>query len=93
VAQLYRQFNHTFNDFEDRIGPFLVDRLAGVLETLVTSDYNYAQHIKEISMDTAYAGDPGERACREYSYEYSCGKFLNTLLLVALKKITALETF
>lgn len=44
-------------------------------------------------MDTAYAGDVGERACREYSYEYSCGKFLNTLLLAVLKKVTVLETF
>jgi hypothetical protein len=70
-----------------------VDRLAGILETLTTSDYNYARYIKEISLDTVYSGEAGERASREFKYDYSCGKFLNTLLLATIKKISALETF
>ena len=93
VAQLYRCFHHTFSDFEDRTGHGLTDRLASILETLVTSEANYAQYIKGIYMDTVFVGDAGERACREYSYEYSCGKYLNTLLLAVLKKIPLLETF
>ena len=70
-----------------------VDLLAGTLETLATSDYNYAGYIKKIEMDTAYAADAGERACREFSYEYSCGKFLNSLLLATIKRVRALDTF
>lgn len=80
-------------DDDSSNGQVAVDHLAGILETLTTSDYNYARYIKEISMDTASGGDSGERASREFKYEYTCGKFLNTLLLVTLRKVNALETF
>ena len=87
AAQLYRRLTHKFSDYDERPGHQPVDRLAGTLETLVTSDYNYAKYIREIKIDTVYGGESGERACKEYSYEYSCGKFLNTLLLTTLKNI------
>jgi hypothetical protein len=93
AAQLYRSLQHVFTDDDTRSGQLVVDRLAGILETLTTSDYNYARYIKEISLDTAYSGEAGERASREFRYDYSCGKFLNTLLLATIKKISALETF
>lgn len=93
AAQLYRTFTHIFNDDDFRGGATPVDLLAGTLETLATSDYNYARFMKRIEMDTAYAAEAGERACREYSYEYSCGKFLNSLLLATLKRTQALDEF
>ncbi|KAL1998910.1 hypothetical protein VTN02DRAFT_5396 [Thermoascus thermophilus] len=93
AAQLYRTFAHVLADDDSSNGQAAVDRLAGILETLTTSDYDYARYIKEISMDTASGGDGGERASREFKYQYTCGKLLNTLLLVTLRKVNALETF
>ncbi|KAK2780033.1 hypothetical protein FQN52_002258 [Onygenales sp. PD_12] len=93
AAQLYRSLSHVFTEDDTRTGHLAVDRLAGILDTLTTSDYNYATYIKEISLDTLHGGDAGERAAQEFKYEYSCGKFLNTLFLATIKKISALETF
>lgn len=39
------------------------------------------------------AGDKGEHAYRYYMYDSSCGKFMNTLFLLALRKARSLETF
>lgn len=38
------------------------------------------------------AGDKAETAYKPYLYSLSCGKFLNTLLLLTLRKAKALET-
>ncbi|KAL1962550.1 hypothetical protein VTN77DRAFT_9425 [Rasamsonia byssochlamydoides] len=92
AAQLYRTLSHVFTDDEKRDGQLSVDYLAGILETLTTADYNYARFIKEISIDTDTDAS-AEQAIREFKYEYTCGKFLNTLILATLKKITALESF
>ncbi|PGH28134.1 hypothetical protein AJ80_00024 [Polytolypa hystricis UAMH7299] len=92
AAQLYRSLSHVFSD-DTRSGQVSVDHLAGILETLTTSDYNYASYIKEISLDTAHAGEAGDMVAREFRYDYSCGKFLNTLFLATIKKVVSLETF
>lgn len=92
AAQLYRHLSHVFTNDERRDGRMSVDYLAGILETLTTADYNYASFIKEISID-ADTDSCAEQASREFKYEYTCGKFLNTLILAALKKTTALESF
>jgi hypothetical protein len=44
-------------------------------------------------MDTVSTGVKGEHAYKPYLYSASCGKFLNTLLSLTLKKAKALETF
>ncbi|PGH15918.1 hypothetical protein AJ79_02085 [Helicocarpus griseus UAMH5409] len=94
AAHLYRSLSHVFAEDDTRTaGQLAVDRLAGILETLTTSDYNYAAFLKEISLDTVHSGDAGERAASEFKYEYSCGKFLNTLFLATIKRIAALESF
>jgi hypothetical protein len=67
--------------------------LAGGLDTFTTSDYNYARYLKEIILETLTGGDKGERMYRHYLYDESCGKFMNTLFLLALRKAKALETF
>jgi hypothetical protein len=67
--------------------------LAGGLETLVTSDYDYAKYLKDIVLEPMNGGDKGERAYRYYMYDLSCGKFMNTLFLLALRKAKVLETF
>jgi hypothetical protein len=90
AAELYHNLNHSFN--EDQVTSKLsVDYLAGFLETLVTSDYNYAGHVKEVFVDTGYTAAKGEQACRQFGYDLTCGKFLNTLLLAALKRTKNLE--
>lgn len=84
--------NHTFT--EDPVSAKLsIDYLAGFLETLATSDYNYAGHVKEVFVDTGYAAGKGEQTCRQFGYDLTCGKFLNTLLLATLKRTDSLEGF
>lgn len=92
AAELYHDLNHTF--IEDPVSSILSkDYLAGFLETLATSDYNYAAHLKDVYVDTGYAASKGEQACRQFGYDLTCGKFLNTLLLAALKRTSGLESF
>lgn len=59
----------------------------------MTSDYNYASHLRDLSLDTLSAGGRAEQAYRPYLYKVSCGKFMNTLLLLTLRKAKALESF
>ncbi|KAI9741411.1 MAG: hypothetical protein M1818_004217 [Claussenomyces sp. TS43310] len=93
AQQLYRNFHIVFPDEDDPSYESPIDGLAGGLDTLATSDYNYAQFLKEIKLDTLSGGDKGERAYRHYTYDVSCGKFMNTLFLLTLRKARALESF
>ncbi|KAI3402165.1 hypothetical protein diail_94 [Diaporthe ilicicola] len=92
AAELYRNFHIVFPDEDDPAFDSPIDGLAGGLETFVTSDYDYAKHLRDISLDTLSAGDKAETAYKPYLYSVSCGKFLNTLLLLTLRKAKALET-
>ncbi|KAM7222771.1 hypothetical protein V8F06_001958 [Rhypophila decipiens] len=92
-VQLYRNFHIVFPDEDDPAYDTPIDGLAGGLDTLATSDYNYAKHLRDISLDTHSAGDKAELAYKPYLYSVSCGKFMNTLLLLALRKARSLETF
>ena len=93
AAQLYRNFHIVFPDEDDPAFDSPIDGLAGGLDTFVTSDYDYAKHLKDISLDTLSAGDKAETAYKPYLYNVSCGKFMNTLLLLTLRKARALESF
>lgn len=93
ASQLYRNFHIVFPDEDDPSYESPIDGLAGGLDTLVTSEYNYSQFLKEIVLDTLSGGAKGERAYRHYTYDLSCGKFMNTLFLLSLRKARALETF
>lgn len=92
-AQLYRNFHIIFPDDDDIQLDSPIDGLAGGLDTFTTSDYDYAKHLKDLSMDTLSAGVKGELSYQSYLYSASCGKFLNTLLCLTLKKAKALEAF
>ena len=63
------------------------------MDTFVTSEYNYAQHLRDISLDTLSAGDKAETAYKPYLFGVSCGKFMNSLLLLTLRKATSLDSF
>ncbi|KAK3390539.1 hypothetical protein B0H63DRAFT_557497 [Podospora didyma] len=93
AAQLYRSFHIVFPDEDDPAFDSPIDGLAGGLETFVTSDYDYGKHLKDLSLDTLSAGDKAEKAYKPYLYSVSCGKFMNTLLLLTLRKAKSLETF
>ena len=82
-----------FPDEDDPSADLPIDSLAAGLDTFVTSDYDYAQHLREIILESLSGGDKGERAYRQYLYDASCGKFMNTLLLLTLRKAKVLETF
>lgn len=93
AAQLYRNFHIVFPDEDDPAFDSPIDGLAGGLDTFVTSDYNYAKHLRDLSLDTLSAGAKAETAYKPYLYNVSCGKFMNTLLLLTLRKATKLESF
>ncbi|KAH0431396.1 F-box domain-containing protein [Colletotrichum camelliae] len=93
AAQLYRNFHIVFPDEDDPSFDSPIDSLAGGLETFVSSNYDYAQHLRDISLDTLSAGDKAEAAYKPYLYSASCGKFMNTLLQMTLQHAKSLETF
>ncbi|RYO84902.1 hypothetical protein DL766_001062 [Monosporascus sp. MC13-8B] len=93
AAQLYRSFHIVFPDEDDSSFDSPIDGLAGGLDTFVTSDYNYAKHLRDISLDTLSTGPKAELAYKSYLFNVSCGKFMNTLLLLTLRKAKSLDTF
>ncbi|KAI9642182.1 hypothetical protein NHQ30_008984 [Ciborinia camelliae] len=93
AAQLYRSFHIVFPDEKDSTNDTLVDSLAMGLDTFVTSDYDYSQYLKEIILETLTGGVKSQDLYSSYTYDTSCGKFMNTLLLLTLRKAKALETF
>ncbi|OTB11649.1 hypothetical protein K445DRAFT_321818 [Daldinia sp. EC12] len=93
AAQLYRNFHIVFPDEDDPYFDSPIDGLAGGLETFVASDYNYAKHLREFSLDTLSIGERAELAYKPYLASVSCGKFMNTLLLLTLRKARSLDTF
>lgn len=90
AAQLYRTIHYTFSDEEAENS---VELLASILETLASSNYDYAAHVKEIHITSAALGVRGGRAYRDYLYSGSGAKFLNLTLLMVLKRTIMLETF
>ncbi len=92
AAVLYRHFHLVFPD-DDFQFDTSVDYLARGLDTFVTSDYNYAQYLRDVSFDTYYLGDKAEGSYRPYLATLSCGKFMNTLLLLTLRRARGLEAF
>ncbi|KAL2016638.1 hypothetical protein VTK56DRAFT_3218 [Thermocarpiscus australiensis] len=93
AAELYRDFHIVFPDEDNPQFDTPVDPLAGGFHTFVTSEYNYAQHLRSLCFDTFYMGGKAEIAYRPYSANLSCGKFMNTLLLLTLRKARGLESF
>ena len=90
---MYRNFHIVFPDEDDKSFDSSIDGLAGGLDTFVTSEYDYAKHLRDLSLDTLSAGKKAENAYKAYLYDVSCGKFMNTLLLLTLRKAKSLETF
>lgn len=93
AQRLYHSFQIIFPDDDDVSFDGSIDSLAAGLETFATSNYNYARFLREVSLDTVTSGSKGERAYRRYTSDESCGKFMNTLMLLAMRQATKLETF
>lgn len=93
AEHIYRSFNIVFPDEDDESFDSPCDGLAGGLDTFVTSDYNYAQHLREIMLDTLSVGAKAEMAYKSYLLGLSCGKFMNTLLYLTLRRAKSLDTF
>ncbi|RDW91842.1 hypothetical protein BP5796_01236 [Coleophoma crateriformis] len=62
TQRLYQAFHIVFPDDDDPSNDSQIDGLAAGLDTLATSDYNYAQHLKEIALYAFSGGEKGERA-------------------------------
>ncbi|KFY18367.1 hypothetical protein V493_08680 [Pseudogymnoascus sp. VKM F-4281 (FW-2241)] len=93
AAQIYRNFHIIFPDDDDGNYESDLDGLAAGLDTFATSEYDYARYLKGIVLESLSGGAKGERAHRQYTNDLSCGKFMNTLFLLTLRKAKALETF
>lgn len=100
TSLLYRNIRHVLpvGSGSDRTDRLEIDRLAAVLETLTTSDYNYARFVREISIySTSAAVSSGISALRgdggNNEPDYARGRLFSSLLLAVLKKATVLETF
>lgn len=94
MAQLYRRVSYVFGSSgpsqRQSLGQFI-----SMLETLATSEYNYAQFIRQIALERSSANDTlrGEFRGSGVDYGYACERLLNTLLLIVLKKVGGLESF
>lgn len=70
-------------------------RTAEALQTIVASEYNYAQHIKSFRMMMMDDNTQGSLVMSRFLWDKAgfASKTLNTSLLLLLKKATALESF
>ncbi|EFQ98522.1 hypothetical protein MGYG_01549 [Nannizzia gypsea CBS 118893] len=98
VSRLYRSLECVLQPKSDLEHKWPIDRLAKELETLTTSDFNYAAYIKSICLDTAPLADDNDyqfqdQIAEQFKYDNPCGKFFNNLLLASIKKISTLESF
>ncbi|OBT66131.1 hypothetical protein VE03_05149 [Pseudogymnoascus sp. 23342-1-I1] len=93
AARIYRYFRIIFPDDDDGNYESDMDGLAAGLDTIVTSEYDYARYVKLIDIESLSGGAKGERAYRHYTNDLSCGKFMNTLFLLTLRKAKKLVTF
>lgn len=93
ASLLYRHFHIVFPDEEDPYYESPIDSLASGLHTFTTSDYDYAKHLRSISVETLSVGKKAEIAYKPFHAADSCGKFMNTLLLLTLRKAQSLDSF
>ncbi|QSZ29940.1 hypothetical protein DSL72_004458 [Monilinia vaccinii-corymbosi] len=94
AAQLYRTFHIVFPDDEDHPGDNSPGNgLATRLDTFVTSDYDYARYVRKIILEPLTGGVKSENAYRSLTFNTACGRFMNTILRLTLRKAHALETF
>lgn len=98
ASRLYRKLRHIFYIPTADEDDITVDFLAGALEVLTTSDFNYATYLKQICLDISPNGDEGdihlqETVAEQFKYDYHCGKFFNNVLLATIKRTSALEKF
>ncbi|EGD91193.2 uncharacterized protein TERG_07414 [Trichophyton rubrum CBS 118892] len=98
ASRLYRSLECILQPKSDLEHKWPIDRLAKELETLTTSDFNYAAYIKSIYLDTAPLTDDNdyqfqEQIADQFKYDTPCGKFFNNLLLASIKRISTLESF
>lgn len=82
-----------FPDDDDPANDYPIDSLASGLDTFATSEYDYARYLRHIVLEALSCGIKGELAYRHYQLDASCGKFMNTLLLITLRKAKSLEDF
>ncbi|PSS02085.1 hypothetical protein BD289DRAFT_360066 [Coniella lustricola] len=92
AAELYRNLEMLVTD-EDDLAFETIDSLSKCLETFATSDYDYAKHVRSILLDTVFRGEKAEAAYKLTLGSRATGNFLNTLLLLMLRKTKALEEF
>lgn len=91
AKELYRTFHIVFPDPEEE-DP-MIDSLASGLDTFVTSDYDYSKYLRHVILEPLDGSLKGQLAYRSYLHDTSCGQFMNTLLLLTLRKAKALEAF
>ncbi|KMU72036.1 hypothetical protein CISG_00345 [Coccidioides immitis RMSCC 3703] len=99
AAELYHSLSHRFSEAADqRDTRIYLGSCADILETLATSDFNYAAYLKRIALNILWNNDVTykrvqEKIALQFKYDTECGRFFNTLILAIVKQTSALETF
>ena len=95
TAEIYSDldFHFTISDSKDSDTPFA--RLSDALQTIVSSDQDYARHIKRFR--TSISPENHTHALMMmrilWGADLEPSKLLNTMLLLLLRKAKAMETF
>ncbi|KAM0484462.1 hypothetical protein ACHAPX_001887 [Trichoderma viride] len=88
-AQLYKNFHIIFPDDDDLSFDSSIDGLASGLNTFTTSNYDYAKHLRDLSMDTLSAGLKGEASYQSWNIrvELSRPVYRELHRIASLKKL------
>lgn len=93
AAELYRYFHMVIPSEDDAEIDEPIHTLAGFFDTLTTSPYNYAQHLRTFRLDSLYLGHNADAIYRPYLAGLSSSKFANVLLCLILRRAKGLESF
>ncbi|KAL8952605.1 MAG: hypothetical protein Q9222_001479 [Ikaeria aurantiellina] len=93
--QLYRNLEFKIHNSENRDDVGSSMQTAEALQTIITSDYNYAQHIKSLRVVMVDDNTQTSTIMSKFTWDRSgfASKALNTSLLLLVKRATALESF
>lgn len=84
-----------FSVLDNKAARESLDHFTAVLETIASSEYDYARFIRHVSLNRANMTDAshGELRGASSNSDHTTGKLLNTLMLIVLKRALGLESF
>ena len=95
TAELYSHLDFYFTTIDAKDYDTPATRFSDALQTIVTSDYNYAQHIRRFALGLSQENPANALMMARFLWgsDLETSKTLNTSLLQLVKKASGLETF